>query len=736
MKQLSSTGKKFLIGAIAAAILFVACVVMFSVSIVIANQKTDLGLDISGYNVVKMATNAEGDRIAGTQSGEIFAFNEEGEMLWNVGKLRECATYDIVARDGKVYAVYADGTIAVFSEGDAKAYASAQAEREAQRATLTAALAAEISAEEGEAESEEVPSEEVTETVPETPSIEVMLALLDAEEKDFIENCTLYKVGYSISGNVSNTQLLVGSGEFYLRAKCQDSANRNYIFRFAERSGGEGSAPELVLSPSSFSLGGMALFGGQLYYAYRGQLRMGGEKVLLLDEDILALSADEEGLSMITAGGKLVVYDVERGEISFEGALSEQLDPLYIFSTGENFLAKIKNGGVALIDVSERGVTLSLPTGNDANFILWSDDCFMLRDASDVNHPVTLFYSVDHAHTAALFSVLQWVFLAVGILALAAAVILFLCISKEFRQKLKEGTIAFFKAVWRDRAIYLALLIPFALLITFYYIPIILGFSISFMDYVPGERAVFEGIKYFKMVVGSVEFWQSVGTMLLFLLADIAKALIPPFIIAELLIICKLKNFSLWIRILLFLPGILPGVAATLVWQQGVFGSSTNSLVNAFIKLFAPTFTGLNWIYNPSFGVRVLTIICFGFPWVGSYLIFFGALQGINTSIFEAAKLDGCPWLTRVFCIDIPLIVSQIKYVIITTFIASVQNYGTLYILYGTGAGDTLRTPALMMYSEIMSGNYNIASVMGVFLFLFLAVVTVLNFRSQKEQIE
>ena len=84
--------------------------------------------------------------------------------------------------------------------------------------------------------------------------------------------------------------------------------------------------------------------------------------------------------------------------------------------------------------------------------------------------------------------------------------------------------------------------------------------------------------------------------------------------------------------------------------------------------------------------------------------------------------------------LDIPLIVPQIKYVFITSFIASAQNYGTLYILYGVE--DTVTTPALLMYREIAQTNYGYACAMGMIIFLFLAVATVINFRMQNKDNE
>lgn len=139
-----------------------------------------------------------------------------------------------------------------------------------------------------------------------------------------------------------------------------------------------------------------------------------------------------------------------------------------------------------------------------------------------------------------------------------------------------------------------------------------------------------------------------------------------------------------------------------------------------------------NWIYSASNATAIGSLIAFGFPWVGSYLIFYGAVSGIDKSLFEAAKLDGCGWWRRMASLDVPLIFPQIKYIVITAFIASVQNYTSIYVLYGVNG--QIKTTALLVYREIINANYGVASVMGLFIFAFLSVCTALNFKIQMKQ--
>lgn len=104
--------------------------------------------------------------------------------------------------------------------------------------------------------------------------------------------------------------------------------------------------------------------------------------------------------------------------------------------------------------------------------------------------------------------------------------------------------------------------------------------------------------------------------------------------------------------------------------------------------------------------------------------------MNIPSSYYEAAELDGITVTKRLFKIDIPLIAAQTKYVFITTFINSVQNYSRTYML-----GSDARTPVHNLYERMQAGNYGEASAYAVLIFLFLLVVMIVNFRDQKKEL-
>jgi ABC-type sugar transport system permease subunit len=86
----------------------------------------------------------------------------------------------------------------------------------------------------------------------------------------------------------------------------------------------------------------------------------------------------------------------------------------------------------------------------------------------------------------------------------------------------------------------------------------------------------------------------------------------------------------------------------------------------------------------------------------------------------------------RFLLIDIPLIMPQIKYIFIMTFISSVQNYARTYIL---GSAGTI-TVVESMY-RIMTGaqaDYGMASAYATIIFVFLFVAVATNFKMQKKE--
>ena len=280
----------------------------------------------------------------------------------------------------------------------------------------------------------------------------------------------------------------------------------------------------------------------------------------------------------------------------------------------------------------------------------------------------------------------------------------------------------------RNKYVYLSLTVFVGLLFLFCYYEAIGALSMSFFDYTREKPSwIWNNFANYIRIFNQPDFWLSIGNMLFFLVFDLILSIAPPLLFAFLLVLIRNQTTSGWIRSLMFIPGIIPSMAAMLIWREGIYGYP-DGLFNQILVAFGGE--PVQFLDNVNFSRWAL--IFMGFPFVGGYLIFYGGMMNIPKEYHEAGRLEGLGIVKRLISIDIPLIMPQIKYIFIMTFIGSVQNYARTYILASSGTV----TPVENMY-RIMTGaqaDYGMASAYAtiIFVFLFFAVAT--NFKMQKKE--
>ena len=118
----------------------------------------------------------------------------------------------------------------------------------------------------------------------------------------------------------------------------------------------------------------------------------------------------------------------------------------------------------------------------------------------------------------------------------------------------------------------------------------------------------------------------------------------------------------------------------------------------------------------------IWSILFIGFPWVGGFLLFYGALMTVPTEVYDACELEGCGLIRRFFVIDLPFIMGQVKYVSIGAIIAGVKSVGRIM---ATTEGQ-MGTMTLMykLYDYLNNNQYGMASAIAVIMVLLLAGIS------------
>ncbi|WP_167859122.1 ABC transporter permease subunit [Paenibacillus cymbidii] len=337
-----------------------------------------------------------------------------------------------------------------------------------------------------------------------------------------------------------------------------------------------------------------------------------------------------------------------------------------------------------------------------------------------------LSYSIEDMDQRAASARIQSILRYLGYAFAAALVLLVIFATPRVRKRVVSICSRLASVLYKHKISYLLLLPTLSLIAVFNYYPSFNGFLIAFMDYKPGAYKRWVGLDNFKTMIDNAYFLAGARNMFVFLVTDLLKSLIPAVIFAELIFALRSKFAQYWSRVMLYLPGILPGVAILLIWTDGIL--SSGGLINQLLDSVGLSSLSRSWLGDPNSAIWGLILI--GFPWVGAYIIFYGALMGISSQLFEASKVDGCSWVRRVWSIDLPLIIPQLKFIFVVSFIGSIQDFGRIYLTTMGGPGHATYTPMLELYYNMTRfQNYGVASAMGISMFVVIFAATLVNMR-------
>ena len=242
---------------------------------------------------------------------------------------------------------------------------------------------------------------------------------------------------------------------------------------------------------------------------------------------------------------------------------------------------------------------------------------------------------------------------------------------------------------------------PASLLIfLFSFIPMVRAFILSLQSGV-GNNLSFCGIKNYVRLFQDEKFIASLKNVIIYFAFQVPIMLFIAIILACILNDKKLKFKGLF-RTIIFLPCATSLVASALIFKS-LF--ALDGLVNVLLVNHHFISQPINWLTHPVWA-KVIVIFTITWRWTGYNTVFFLAgLQGIEYSIYEAARIDGASTVQTFFRITLP----QLKPVVLLTAIMS--KNGTLQLFDEvknlTGGGPGNATITISQYIYDLSFKYN-----------------------------
>ena len=503
-----------------------------------------------------------------------------------------------------------------------------------------------------------------------------------------------------------------------------------------------------------------------------------GEEInrISLKNTVQSLSFMPDGQRIVygTARGRVCISDLE-GNVEKEVVCSSELYAVRVVeATGEviafdntanlyKFTPELDQvfhvdleGNGRSADASKDGRWIACGTREgdiyvyDANGALQFSTMYLDQDVSQVYFGENISYIVTNTENLYSFSTasLENLGLMAQVkeittyvwIALVIALVVFLIITFPASRSIAKK---FFATVYKHKTAYLMLTPSLVLIIVFQYYNVFQAFFYAFTDWSLATKTMrevsFIGFDNFVKMITEGYFLLGVKNLLIMMVCSFAKLLTVPLLLAELVFAMRTKTGEsskrrYWFRLLLVLPMVVPGVVSTLMWSN-IYDPNIGALNSLLRAVGLESWTRV-WLGNEK--TALWAIIFMGFPFVNSFafLVYYGALINIPADLFEAAKVDGSNPAWNFFHIHLPLISPQMKMLIITTFISSVQDYGGVYLLTKGGPGYATYVPGLeLYYAATKFGQYGYACAMGLVMFVVILIGSILNMRMKTQEL-
>jgi len=232
---------------------------------------------------------------------------------------------------------------------------------------------------------------------------------------------------------------------------------------------------------------------------------------------------------------------------------------------------------------------------------------------------------------------------------------------------------------------------------------------------------------YVKMFTDDRLFWHSLKVTVIYTMVTVPLSIIIGYGLA-LLLNQKVKGLSFW-RTAFYLPAVVPSLATAYLFSyvfQRRFGLIDSVLTTIGIR------NPPHWLGDPDWAL--LTLVIMSLWSAGSGLILYlSALQGVPTSLYDSAKVDGANAWMRFRYVTLPMTSPVILFTFVMGVIGSFQVFTSAFIVTQGGPVNATLFYVLYLYRlgwRRMQMGY--AAALAWVLFIIMLGLTILVLRMSR----
>lgn len=228
----------------------------------------------------------------------------------------------------------------------------------------------------------------------------------------------------------------------------------------------------------------------------------------------------------------------------------------------------------------------------------------------------------------------------------------------------------------------------------FYFYPMIQAFLLSLQSGA-GANLEYVGLDNWVRLFKDPTLKAAIKNTFTYLIIQVPVMIVLALIFSVMLNDVTLK-FRGFFRTAIFLPCVTSLVAYSVIFKYLFSG---DGIVNQFLITLSIIETPIEFLSNP-FWAKVTIIIAITWRWTGYNMIFYlSALQNIDQSIYEAARIDGASSFQQFTKITIPLLKPIILFTSIMSTIGTLQLFDEVMNITKGGPGNATVTISQYIYN-------------------------------------
>lgn len=227
--------------------------------------------------------------------------------------------------------------------------------------------------------------------------------------------------------------------------------------------------------------------------------------------------------------------------------------------------------------------------------------------------------------------------------------------------------------------------------------PIIASFYYSLCNYSVIKDPKFIGLANYKALFHDATFLASCRNTLYMICLGVPITTFVAVLVAVLLNYKKVRGTS-WMRVVFFIPTLVPTVVACLLWIWVM--QPDTGIVNNVLGIFG--IEGPGWL-SSTVWAKPAFILMMIWTCGNGIIIYLAGLQDISQTLYDAAAIDGAGFVNQTLHVTVPLLRPTILYNVVTMIIGVFQWFAEPYIMTEGGPSNATMFYSLYLYQNAFS---------------------------------